>query len=31
MELSDEMLKEIQNISATLTPDFENIGLYDLK
>ena len=30
-ELGKFTLKEIQNISATLTPDFENISLYDLK
>ena len=30
-ELWSFTLSQIENVSATLTPDFENIGLYDLK
>ena len=30
-ELGKFTLKEIETVSATLTPDFESIGLYDLK
>ena len=30
-ELGAFTLSQIENVSATLTPDFENIGLYDLK
>ena len=30
-ELGSFTLSQIENVSATLTPDFENIGLYDLK
>lgn len=30
-ELGKFTLKEIQSISATLTDNFDNIGLYDLK
>ena len=30
-ELGTFTLSQIENVSATLTPDFDNIGLYDLK
>ena len=30
-ELGKFTLKEIETVSATLTPDFDSIGLYDLK
>ena len=30
-ELGKFTLKEIQSVSATLTSDFDNIGIYDLK
>ena len=29
-ELGTFTLSQIENVSATLTPDFDNIGLYDL-